>query len=117
MHELSLWVDTNARPARVVAAGELDLDGGDRLEALVGRLVEAGHEVALDLSAIAFMDSSGLGAVIAVAQGPGHVVLEDASPAVLRVLEVTGTTDVLDLGVAARVRGDLAHVWQGHAVA
>ena len=112
MHELSLWVDTSTQPVRVIAAGDLDLDGGDRLEALVRHLVEAGHErVSLDLSSIAFMDSSGLGAVIAVAQGGGHLLVEDASPAVLRVLEITGTTEVVDLGVAAQVRGELAHVW------
>ena len=39
----------------------------------------------LDLSAVTFLDSSGLGALIALSQGEGRVVVEDASPAVLRV--------------------------------
>lgn len=109
--ELTLWVDAEARPLRVLAAGELDLDGGDRLEALVRELLERGYGVTLDLSAVTFLDSSGLGALIALSQGDGAVVVEDASPAVLRVLEMTGTTDVLALGVPAVVRGRLAHVF------
>jgi anti-sigma B factor antagonist len=111
MPEITLWVDSDARPMRVVATGDLDLDAGDRLEALVGELVRRGFDVALDLSAVEFMDSSGLGALISLAQGPGRVVVDDASPAVLRVIEVTGTREVLDLGVPAVVRGRLAHVW------
>jgi anti-sigma B factor antagonist len=114
--EISLWVDTEARPMRVLASGELDLDGGDRLEALVSQLVGRGDDVALDLSAVSFMDSSGLGALISLAQGPGHVVLEDASPAVLRVMEVTGTVDVMELGPPALVRGRLHDVFH-HPVA
>lgn len=115
--ELSLWVDAEARPIRVLAAGELDLDGGDRLEALVAELVARDYEVAIDLSAVTFVDSSGLGALISLSQGEGHVLVEDASPAVLKVLEMTGTTDVLDLGVPAMVRGRLAHVFPDPAVA
>ena len=116
MHEISLWVDAEARPMRVLATGELDLDGGDRLEALVSELVSRGEAVAIDLSAVSFMDSSGLGELISLAQGPGDVVLEDASPAVLRVMEITGTTDVIQLGPPARVRGEAHDVFH-HAVA
>ena len=108
--ELSLWVDAEARPIRVLASGDLDLDGGDRLEALVSELLGRGYEVALDLSAVTFLDSSGLGALLALAQGEGHVIVEDASAAVLRVVEMTGTLEVLELGVPAVVRGRLAHV-------
>ena len=116
--ELSLWVDADARPIRVLASGDLDLDGGDRIEALVAELVARGEDVVvLDLSAVAFLDSSGLGALIALSQGAGHVVVEDASPAVLRVFEMTGTTDVFDLGVPAIVRGRLADVLPDPAVA
>jgi anti-sigma B factor antagonist len=112
MREITLWVDSDARPMRVVAAGDLDLEGGDRLEALVAELVRRGFAVALDLSAVEFMDSSGLGALISLAQGPGRVVLDDASAAVLRVIEVTGTREVLELGAPALTRGRLAHVWR-----
>ena len=63
-----------------------------------------------------FVDSSGIGALISLAQGPGRVTLDDASPAVLRVLEITGTTDAIELGPPARLRGELHHVFH-HAVA
>lgn len=112
MHDTNLWIDLTARPVRVLAAGELDLDSGDRLEAAVRRLLDRGiAEVAIDLAGVTFIDSSGVGALVALAQGEGHVTLEDASPAVLRILEMTGTRDVVDLGMAAIVRGRLAHVW------
>jgi anti-anti-sigma factor len=112
VHEFSLWVDGGSDPTSVIATGDLDLDGGDRLEALVQALLRRGrNEIRLDLSAVTFLDSSGLGALIALAQGPGHVWLDDASPAVLRVVEMTGTRDVLELGLPAVVRGRLAHVF------
>jgi anti-anti-sigma factor len=111
MGEIRLWVDSDARPMRVIAAGDLDLDSGDRLEALVAELVRRGFDVAVDLSAVGFMDSSGLGALISLAQGPGRVVVDDASAAVLRVIEITGTREALHLGVPALTRGRLAHIW------
>lgn len=117
MHELSLSIDPSTRPVRIVATGDLDLDGGDRLEAMVAQAVGEGEDVALDLSGVDFMDSSGLGALIAAAQGPHRLILEDASAEVLRVLELTGTTEVVELGEAAKVRGRLAHIWTHPAVA
>ncbi len=50
----------------VAAAGEIDASSAPRLQReLLSALAERGARVVLDLSAVTFMDSSGIGAVVA----------------------------------------------------
>jgi anti-anti-sigma factor len=84
--EISPLVDE----AGLKLAGELDL-------ATVPQLKEALRDFAptdpvrLDLGELTFLDSTGLHAILALARsrrGDGSVVLVDASPAVVRILEI-----------------------------
>ena len=86
MFEISPLVDG----AGLKLAGELDL-------ATVRQLKEAlldfapTDPVRLDLGELTFLDSTGLHAILALARsrrGNGSVVLVNASPAVMRVLEI-----------------------------
>lgn len=56
-------------------------------------MVEAGHPlIALDLSEVDFIDSSGLGAIVAVLKqlsGRGHLVIAGAKPAVVNLFRLT----------------------------
>jgi anti-sigma B factor antagonist len=83
----------------VVAEGELDLVGGPRLIAALP--AEGDGPVVLDLGSVAFMDSSGLRALLEARQAcmdAGRAfALARPSPAVLRVLEL------VDLGQAFEV--------------
>lgn len=78
---------------RVVALrGELDASTTQELaEHLIG---PPGSLVVVDLSALTFIDSSGLGAIHAarrrVMEDGGNLVVCRPTPAVLRVLEITG---------------------------
>jgi stage II sporulation protein AA (anti-sigma F factor antagonist) len=86
--------------ARVRLAGELDLDG---VGVVTGALTElAGNgatSVLVDASGLTFLDSSGLRALLSGRKALGDVnvslVIEQASPAVERVLEITGTRELL----------------------
>lgn len=76
-------------------SGELDMSNVERMRAAVassgaartGRLV-------FELSGLRFIDSAGI-AVLLSAAAECAVRLRDPSPAVLRIVELTGLTDVL----------------------
>jgi anti-anti-sigma factor len=86
--------------ATIVLEGEFDMTGTERFWACVSvALAEAPRAVAVDASRLAFVDSSGLLALMrardaAVEAGVAFCV-GDPSPALRRVVEVTGTMDLL----------------------
>jgi anti-anti-sigma factor len=94
-----------ARRHTLVLSGELDLAVAAGLEATVRGLCREGVSgIELDLSQLTFMDSAGLRAVLRARelcadQGYDFLV-KPGSGQVLRLLELTGTTDVLPLADA-----------------
>jgi anti-sigma B factor antagonist len=91
---------TDGDRVRLVLRGELDLLAAPSLRTA---LVEASHHdgamIELDLSAVSFIDSTGISVILqawqrANAEG-GRVVLAAASPVVARVIEATGLTELL----------------------
>jgi anti-anti-sigma factor len=88
---------------RVLGRGELDVATASRLEAALEPLVDSRASlVVLDLTEVSFLDSSGLRTIVRAAtsleDGGGRLVIDGVSPAVSRVLEVTGLLE--------RLRGD-----------
>jgi len=73
--------------------GDCDLANADRIETWLlsfdGQLLDA------DLSGVTFFDSSALRAFMNVRRRNPKFRIADASPAVVRVLEMTGTRDYL----------------------
>lgn len=107
-HHLQIVVDDTAFPARVALAGDLDLAGGDRLEAAVGPLAIPGARVELEVHLVGFVDSSGLAGLLAasraLADAGGHLVLVDPSAQLLHLLDLTRTRDQFTISNApARV--------------
>ena len=86
----------------VEISGELDLASADQFLAAVSEAAEAATLLLLDLGAVSFMDSTGLGALIKVrnlvVDRGGEVRLTAVSAAVERVLDLTGMSEVF--GVA-----------------
>jgi len=83
----------------VAVAGEIDLAtvGGLR-EAISKHLTEGRAHLVVDLSAVTFIDSTGLGVLVGAAKkvtGAGSVGLVCTEPRVLRLLTVTGLSRVL----------------------
>ena len=96
---LSLEITDGAAGAcRVAAAGELDIATADQLVEAVetrchGRLV-----VELDLAGVTFLDSSGIHALMRLSSSSiGFAVCRDFQPQVQRVLEVSGTLELIPL--------------------
>jgi anti-anti-sigma factor len=86
----------------VELAGELDVDSVDELEsALVAAADGPRPRVCLDVSRLAFIDSTGLAAVIrahlAVVEAGGAFAVVAAPGAVRRTLETTGLMEMLSV--------------------
>jgi anti-sigma B factor antagonist len=94
-------IDTRADPAGVpivTVSGELDISNAGALEATVASISAQRPELLIfDLSGLRFMDSAGIAVLIGAATSIGAVQVRHPSPAVRRVLELTGLTDVLSL--------------------
>jgi anti-anti-sigma factor len=85
---------------RVALAGELDMATAEELERAVRELLDSGFaHLILDLSDLAFLDSSGLRAILrlhaASAQGSFRLELKPGPPTVQRIFELTGMVDTL----------------------
>ncbi|WP_234336130.1 ANTAR domain-containing protein [Streptomyces sp. NRRL S-920] len=83
----------------VLVRGQLDLDSGQRLRSGLRHTVSrSARTIDLDLSGVGFCDCSGLNLLLslrqwAVEQGKA-IVISASSPAVERILELTGTRDL-----------------------
>jgi anti-anti-sigma factor len=84
----------------LVVAGELDLAASAAWDASVGEAMgQVPSAVAVDLAATTFVDSSGLRLLLMlrqrVADAGATFTVTNISPAVARLLEVTGLTDLV----------------------
>jgi len=85
----------------ITVAGEIDMSNATELAEYIVQF-EAG-DVALDLTEVTFLDSSGLRALLAaherIKRGGARLVIRKASDRVLRVLGVAGLDSVLDVEI------------------
>lgn len=100
--EFQLVVSETADQTEIVLTGDLDTWTSPRLRARLTQLIADGHtSLVIDLAGVAFMDSSGLGTLIAVLkrvrQVGGEMALRSPTPPVLRALEIRGLTGVLPI--------------------
>jgi anti-sigma B factor antagonist len=89
----------------VVVAGELDLQGCDRLVEAAARSAARGLSLTIDIRAVTFLDSTGARALLladraARDRGASTVrVLAAQGGATARILRLTGMHDLIDLRV------------------
>src|SRR5260221_11269875 len=96
--DLPVEVSETVRAWSVVDRGEIDMPTAPQLERVLDDVIAKGALlVTLDLEAVDFLDSSGLRVILGASNKlsdqegqEGQLLLEGASPAVERVLEVTG---------------------------
>jgi anti-anti-sigma factor len=87
--------DPGTHAVRLVARGELDVYVGPVIIDRVTQLAEQGVKlIVLDLSGVTFLDSSGLREIIKasniLSSHDGQLLIEGATGATQRVLEITG---------------------------
>jgi anti-sigma B factor antagonist len=86
----------------MATAGELRQAGEDAITDVTGTL-------RIDLSAVTFMDSSGVGALVAIRNATvdsATLILDNPSPRVLRVLELTGLLHTFAIEPTPQARPD-----------
>jgi anti-anti-sigma factor len=89
-------------PNMFFLGGELDIATAPALEDAVQHAVESGGPILFDLSAITFVDSSGLHAFLSIAQGLGTrgcVLMHAPQERVRRLIELVRLTDVENIHV------------------
>jgi anti-anti-sigma factor len=87
----------------LVLRGELDIAvAEDVIEQGLAALQSAGDQLTIDLAAVPFMDSSALGALVAIrnaaAAANQTVVVRHLQPSVRRIFEITGLQHAFGLG-------------------
>jgi anti-sigma B factor antagonist len=90
---------------RISLSGELDLANAGTVEtALAASLEDGGSSVVIDMRELEFIDSTGIALLVAALgrneQGAEVRFVPSASPAVTRVLELTGLAERLPLAEA-----------------
>ena len=100
--ELEITVREHDRGAVVSVSGEIDVYTSPLLqERLVEVIRDGSSSIALDLSQVTFLDSTGLGVLITglkrCRSADGDLVLVTAQPNVLKVLEITGLNEVFQV--------------------
>ena len=79
----------------VALRGDLDMSTAEDMAAMLAADVPSGVDLVMDLSAIDFMDSSGIALLINTSRRTQSMKIEDPSPSVRLVIEATGLTEVL----------------------
>jgi anti-anti-sigma factor len=94
---LDVAVTNDDGRSKVRVSGELDAASANRLEEAVAGVLTDGAVLELDLGNVSFIDSSGLRTLLVVQQAAtdaaGSLVLVATTPAVDRLLELTGLTE------------------------
>lgn len=93
--DLKVWTEDWDGTPVVGAEGEIDLGSVDLLRQAASEVVRLKPlTVVFDLRKVSFIDSSGLGVLVAtrkqLGHGPGSVSVITSQPAVLQSLEITG---------------------------
>jgi anti-anti-sigma factor len=82
----------------IVVSGDVDIANADALKAAVDSVSAGAPErVIFDLSDLRFIDSAGIAVLLYATERGAPVELLDPSPAVRRVVELTGLTAVLKI--------------------
>ena len=100
--DLQMTVVKEGDETVLILAGDLDVYTSASLrERLVDLIHGARPKIVIDLSGLAFVDSTGLGTLVdghkRVRQAGGEMVLRSPTPSTRRVIEITGLGRVLPI--------------------
>ena len=94
-------IEENGNSRIVHLTGEIDMDVADTARQSILPLIEAGHEVQLNLSKVEYMDSSGISVLIESHQKGlekgTKVIIKDVSKSVLKVIMMAKLEQILNL--------------------
>ena len=95
---LEITMDRDGDDVRLVVAGEIDLETCASLSEALSEVVTSRH-VALDLTDVGYMDSTGLRTILAakeeIEQAGGTLEVAAASTIVSRLIDISGVSELL----------------------
>ena len=98
---MSYKVETKDNTKIVHLDGEIDMEVADKARQTILPLIEAGHDVDLNLSKVTYMDSSGISVLIESHQkaleNNTKVIIKDVSKSVLKVIMMAKLEQILNL--------------------
>lgn len=99
-----MTVQVRQRQDGFAVSGELDLASADDLRIFIASMADASHEVVLDIADLAFMDSSGVKAIVRLAETacPHGIVLKWPRENVLRALELMAIERIAGIRIERR---------------
>lgn len=101
MPDLELDSDREGDAARVVVRGEIDVATAPKLRETLHDLIQSGcRRIVLDCRELAFLDSSGIGLLVAARKRlgtEGELVMESPADHIRKVLELTGVAGELSV--------------------
>ena len=101
MADLELELTSADLGAVIAVRGEVDMATVPQLRDVLNQLIEAGSQrIVLDCRALAFLDSSGIGVLVAARNrlgDNGEIVLDSPPAHVRKVLEITGVASHLSV--------------------
>ena len=86
----------------VWVSGELDMPNADSVVDVGTAAASLDGRITLDLSRLSFIDSSGIRAILRLADEAEEVVLRDPAPGVRKVLDLSGIVDRRGIRLATR---------------
>ena len=99
---MSYKITEEGNIATVHLNGEIDMDVTEKAKEAIFPLIEAKKEVHINLSAVEYMDSSGISVLIESHQKANEletkVILKDISKSVLKVIMMAKLEQILNLG-------------------
>jgi anti-sigma B factor antagonist len=99
--DLELESRPSADGASVVVRGEIDMASAPKLRDVLNRLVDDGsNRIVLDCRGLEFLDSSGIGVLIAVRKrlgDDGALTLQSPPAHVRKVLDLTGVGEHIEI--------------------
>lgn len=99
-----MTVQVRQREGGFAVSGELDLASADDLRTFIASMADASREVVLDIADLSFMDSSGVKAIVRLAETacPHGIVLKWPRDNVLRALELMEIERVAGIRIERR---------------
>ena len=101
MADLELEPTADGSVKRIIVRGEIDMATAPQLRDFLNQLIEAGSQrFVLDCRELAFLDSSGIGVLIAARNrlgDDGEIVIDTPQAHVRKVLEITGVASRLSV--------------------
>jgi anti-sigma B factor antagonist len=96
-HSFDVYTIARGKAAVVVVKGEVDMAVAERLDNALWAAVRESSNVVVDLTDVAFIDSSGIGILVQVRKSvaDGRLRVVGAGRALRQVFEIAGVADLL----------------------